>query len=102
MGGTVQIKCPNCGLFNTNADHCSNCGTLLSYKKRRELAHEEQEKKRKEREETKKKSSPSWIESGENSNYLIVRIGAKIMKSVAMIVIAIGAFFAWLFTFLAA
>ena len=102
MGDTVQIKCPNCGLFNTNADHCSNCGTLLSYKKRRELAHEAQEKKRTEREETRKQTSPSWIESGKKSENPLVRVGAHISSSVVIVVMAIGAFFAWLFTFLAA
>ena len=102
MGGTVQIKCPNCGLFNTNTDHCSNCGTLLSYKKRRELAHKAEEKKRLSRKKTKEKTTPSWIGSGEKSNYLIVRVGAKILKSITVIVIAIGAFFAWLFAFIAA
>ena len=102
MGGTVQIKCPNCGIYNTNADHCSNCGTLLSYKKRRELAHKAQEKKRKERQAAQKAASPSWIESGKNSKYLVVRLGAQFFNGIVVVVMAIGAFFAWLFTFLAA
>ena len=102
MGGTVQIKCPNCGLFNTNADYCSNCGTLLSYKKRRELAHEAQKKKRLEREEIKQKTAPSWIDSGKKSKNPIVRIGAHLMNSIVIVVMAIGAFIAWLFTFIAA
>ncbi|WP_299782133.1 hypothetical protein [uncultured Formosa sp.] len=102
MGGTVKIKCPNCGLFNTNADYCSNCGTLLSYKKRRELAHKEEQQKQKARKDAEKKASPSWIETGKKSKYLIVRLGAQFFNGIVIAVMAIGAFFAWLFTFLAA
>ncbi|WP_066223298.1 hypothetical protein [Formosa haliotis] len=102
MGGTVQIKCPNCGLFNTNADHCSNCGTLLSYKKRRELAFKQDEKNRRLRREQEKKSTPSFIESGEANKFLVIRVFTKVLKSIGVVVMAIGAFFAWLFTFLAA
>lgn len=34
----ATIKCPNCGVYNTNKDYCEHCDAVLSYKIRRELA----------------------------------------------------------------
>jgi len=39
----ATIKCPNCGVYNTNRDYCEECKTVLSYKIRRELAFKKQE-----------------------------------------------------------
>lgn len=35
--GTRMIKCPTCGIFNTNRDYCENCNTLISNDKKIEL-----------------------------------------------------------------
>ena len=34
---TRMIKCPNCGLFNTDKEYCENCNTLISNDKKREI-----------------------------------------------------------------
>ena len=34
---TRMIKCPNCGLFNTDKEYCENCKTLISNDKKREI-----------------------------------------------------------------
>lgn len=91
-----QIKCPNCGVYNTNQDYCTNCGTLLSYQKRRELAFAQDEKDRKERERIQKEKSPPFIEKYGNHRFLIVRILAKIIHSIWLGFMAIGMFIAWL------
>ena len=97
-----QIKCPNCGIYNTNKEYCTNCGTLLSHKKRRELAFVQDEKDRKERERIQKEQSPSFYERYGNHRFLIVRIFAKIIHSIWMAFMAIGMFIAWLISAIAA
>ncbi|EGV43729.1 zinc ribbon domain-containing protein [Bizionia argentinensis JUB59] len=91
-----QIKCPNCGIYNTNAEYCTNCGTLLSHIKRRELAYAEEEKNRKERERIRKEKSPSLYQKYKNHKFLIVRVFVKVMHSIWMAFMAIGMFIAWL------
>ena len=34
---TRIVKCPNCGVFNTNREYCKNCNTLISHEKKREI-----------------------------------------------------------------
>lgn len=91
-----QIKCPNCGIYNTNEDFCTSCGTLLSHKKRRELAFAQDEIDRKERERIQKEKSPGFYENYKNHKFLIVRVFAKTIHSIWMAFMAIGMFIAWL------
>lgn len=97
-----HIKCPNCGLYNTNEEYCTNCNTLLSYKKRRELAYEKSEKERRERERIQKEESPSFYEKHKDHRFLIVRVFVKVMHSIWMGFIAVGMFIAWVISAIAA
>ncbi|MBU2926942.1 hypothetical protein [Winogradskyella psychrotolerans] len=97
-----HIKCPNCGLYNTNEDYCTNCNTLLSYKKRRELTFAQDKKERRERERIQKETSPSFYEKHRDHRFLIVRVFVKIIHSIWMGFVAIGMFIAWLITAIAA
>ncbi|WP_299521506.1 hypothetical protein [Winogradskyella sp.] len=87
------VKCINCGVYNKNRDHCKNCGTLLSYKKRREQ-HIKAEKA--ERLEKAKKSPPSFIDNLQQHRYMVYRVLGWILYSGFLVVSAIGAFIAWL------
>lgn len=91
-----HIKCPNCGIYNTNEDYCTNCGTLLSHQKRRELAFAQDEKDRKERERIQREKSPSPYKKYSEHRFLVVRVFAKIIHSIWMAFMAIGMFIAWL------
>ncbi|GGW56107.1 hypothetical protein DFQ11_101573 [Winogradskyella epiphytica] len=91
-----HIKCPNCGVYNTNVDYCTNCNTLLSPKKRRELAQAKQLEERRERERIQKEKSPSFYERHKDHRFLIVRVFVKIIHSIWMGFMAIGMFIAWL------
>lgn len=97
-----HIKCPNCGLFNTNADYCENCNTPLSYKERRKLAHAQETKERLKRERIEDKKSPSFFVKYKDHRFLVVRIFVRIIHSIWTVFIAIGMFIAWLFTAIAA
>ena len=97
-----HIKCPNCGIYNTNEDYCSNCNTLLSYKIRRKLAFAQAEKERKERESKYEKDSPWFFDTYINHRFWAVRTITKILHSIWLGFLAIGAFLAWLFTAIAA
>lgn len=84
------IKCPNCGIYNKNGDYCISCGTLLSYKKRRELEFAKEEKQRLERERLRKEASPSFHEKYKDHKYFVVRAFTKITRSIWLAFIAIG------------
>jgi len=91
-----HIKCPNCGIYNTDKDYCTNCNTLLSYQKKRELAFAKEEKERKERERINKENSPSLYEKYKDHRFFLVRAFVKIIHSIWMAFMAIGMFIAWL------
>ncbi|MGY0390962.1 hypothetical protein ACW5R3_00205 [Bizionia sp. KMM 8389] len=97
-----HIKCPNCGVFSTDSDYCTNCGTLLSYKKRRKLAYEQAEKEREERQKLEKENSPSFYDKYSTHRFLIVRVFAKVTHAIWMAFMAIGMFIAWLISAIAA
>ena len=97
-----HVKCPNCGVYNTNEEYCTQCNTLLSYKKRRELAFAQDKKDRLERERLQNEASPSFYEKYKDHKFLIVRIIAKIIHSIWLAFMAIGVFIAWLITAIAA
>lgn len=99
---STHIKCPNCGVFNSNAEVCSNCQTILSHTKRRELAFQEQEKARIEKAIARSKEKPSLYERYSKHRFLVVRILAKVLQSIWLAAMAIGVFIAWIISFIAA
>ena len=97
-----NIKCPNCGVYNTNRDYCSECNTLLSYKKRRELAYKKEQDAQLERRRIEKENNPSFFEKNENHRFWVVRAFIKVIKSIWMAIMAVGVFIAWLIAAIAA
>lgn len=97
-----NIKCPNCGIYNTNRDYCSECNTLLSYKKRRELAYKKEQDAQLERRRIEKENNPSFFEKHENHRFWVVRAFIKVIKSIWMAIMAVGVFIAWLIAAIAA
>lgn len=90
-----HIKCPNCGIYNTNVDVCTSCNTPLFSKKRHELRLEKEEEKRREQERIEKEASPSFYERNKDHRFFIVRAFVKIIHSIWMGFVAIGMFIAW-------
>jgi len=93
-----EIKCPNCGIYNTNKDYCTNCNTLLSSKIRRELQFAKEAKARAEKQRIEDENSTSIIEQYTSHRFLIIRVFAKIIRSIWLGFVAIGVFIAWLVT----
>lgn len=97
----ATIKCPNCGVYNTNKDYCEHCDAVLSYKIRRELALKIEKEERLKQEAFKSKK-PAFFEKYLDHRYLLVRLGAKIIRSIWLVFMAIGIFIAWLVSAIAA
>ncbi len=93
----TTIKCPNCGVYNTDRDYCEKCQTLLSYKIRRELAIKKEKEERLKQASLKEKES-YFFEEYLNHRFLLVRIIANIFRSIWLVFVAIGMFFAWFMT----
>jgi len=96
------VKCPECGVFNTNREFCKNCGAILSSERRRELAFEKEERERQERRRLEQQENPSFYEKHKDHRYWVVRAFATVTHSIALAFIAIGTFIAWLVTAIAA
>ncbi len=99
---TKHIKCPNCGIYNTDRDYCKNCNTLLSYEKIRELEYAEEEKEREERERISEEKFPSFYDKYKDHRYLIVRLLAKTSRSIWLGFLAVGILLAWIIAAIAA
>lgn len=91
----ATIKCPNCGIYNTDRDYCEACNSVLSYKIRREIVFKKEEDARVKLEASIEKK-PSFFEKYSNHKLFLVRFLAQALRSIWMVFMAIGMFIAWL------
>ncbi len=98
---TRIVKCPNCGVFNTNKDYCKNCNTLISNQKKRELK-EAEVKQEQINEAIHKIENPSLAERLKKSPNIFYKVVGWVIYSVITVVSAIGAGLAWLIAMVAA
>lgn len=97
------IKCSNCGHFNTNRDYCENCGELINPKLKRKLADQKRVENRQEEERNRVKSNfELFIERNRNHKNIFIRLFFQLLYGIWFIIMAIGAFIAWLFAAVAA
>lgn len=96
-----MIKCPNCGVFNTNAEYCKNCGELISHQKK--IALKEEKIKQEQIEEViYDMENPNLAERLKKHKNPFYRAVGWLMYSVIMVVSAIGAGLAWFIAMVAA
>jgi uncharacterized C2H2 Zn-finger protein len=98
---TRIVKCPNCGVFNTNREYCKNCNILISHKKKREIkaAEVKQEQIDEAIEELENPNLAKRLKQSPNAFYRAI---GWIIYSVITVVSAIGAGLAWLIAMVAA
>jgi hypothetical protein len=101
MANQRIIKCSNCGVFNTNKDYCTNCNTLISNQKKREIK-EAEVKQHLINEEIYKLENPNLAQRLKKHPFILYRIIGWILYSAIMVVSAIGAGLAWFITMVAA
>jgi uncharacterized C2H2 Zn-finger protein len=101
MANQRIIKCPNCGVFNTNKDYCTNCNTLISHQKKREIK-EAKVKQHLINEEIYKLENPNLAQRLKKHPFILYRIMGWILYSAIMTVSAIGAGLAWFIAMVAA
>lgn len=101
MSVTRNIKCPNCGVFNTNKEYCENCNTLISYEKKRALK-EEEHKQTLIKEAKEKIENPNLAERLKKHPFFLYRIVGWVLYSAFLVVSAIGALLAWFIAMVAA
>ena len=101
MSITRNIKCPNCGLFNTDKEYCENCNTLISNEKKRALKEEEIKQEQID-EAIYELENPNLAERLKKHPFFLYKIVGWILYSAIMVVSAIGAFLAWFLTMVAA
>ncbi|WP_282159985.1 hypothetical protein [Ulvibacterium marinum] len=99
----INRRCPKCGKITKNSDYCNYCGTLINTNLRRKLEREERERKRQKKEEVEKPDAiTAFFEKVRNHSNPIIRVVALAFYSVWVVVLAIGAFLAYIFAYIAA
>ena len=101
MSGKRIIKCPNCGVFNTNRDYCEHCNTLISHQKKREIKEAKVKQTRIEA-AIYELENPNLAQRLKKHPFFLYRIIGWVLYSSIMIVSAIGAGLAWFITMVAA
>ncbi|MCM4167292.1 hypothetical protein KCTC52924_02875 [Arenibacter antarcticus] len=103
MGKVAYRKCSNCGTVNLDSDYCENCGELININLKRKLAREALEVKKQEEKSAKKPNAVTvfFKKALEHPN-LLIKIPAKVFYSIWVVVMSIGAFIAFLFSYIAA
>lgn len=102
MAQETYRKCANCGHLNLNRDYCEQCGALININLRRKLKREKQAETKEEEKQLEKPNVVSQYlkEKREHPNWF-VRLPAKALYSVWVVVLAIGAFLAFIFSYFA-
>jgi hypothetical protein len=79
MEEVVKRKCPKCGTWNGNEDHCTNCGELLNYTL---IRKKEDEKRVKEFSTRPPDSIDRFLNTFKNSSFILVRMVYYILYGV--------------------
>ncbi|WP_299667981.1 hypothetical protein [uncultured Polaribacter sp.] len=101
MATKRMVKCPNCGVFNTNKEYCTNCNTLISHKKKREIRAEAGKEKRV-KEAIYEKENPNLAERLKKHPNIFYKMAGWILYSAILVVSTIGAGLAWFIAMVAA
>ena len=94
MAALIQKKCPHCGTWNKDEEHCTNCGKLIDPIKLREQERLEQQKQRILL--RKPTQVDLWFERFSNSKNPLVRALYCILYSIWMVFAAIIGFILYL------
>ena len=96
-----MIKCPNCGVFNTDKEYCTNCNTLISHQKKREIKVNAVKQKEVDK-VIYEKENPNLAERLKKHSNIFYRIIGWVLYSVITVVSIIGAGLAWFIAMVAA
>ena len=96
-----MIKCPNCGVFNTNKEYCTNCNTLISHQKKREIKVAAVKQKQVDK-AIYEKENPNLAQRLKKHPFWLYRIAGWLLYSTIMVVSTIGAGLAWFIAMVAA
>ena len=102
MSKTVYRKCPNCGHVNLNSDYCTECNTLVNVNLRRKIEQKERKQKKEKDISDKPNAVTQFFEKILVHPNILVRVLARIFYSVWAVVIMIGTFLAFVFSYVAA
>jgi uncharacterized C2H2 Zn-finger protein len=94
MANSRMIKCPNCGVFNTDRDYCKNCNKLLS----QEIIRQQRLEKVQQEEIDKviyERENPNFIERMKKHPNFLYRFFGWILYSGYVTVTTIGTAIAW-------
>lgn len=94
-------KCLECGIFTANADHCKNCGALISYEKKVAIRIEKEKQERIAKEKWQLEN-PSFVIRLKQHPFFLYKIAGWILYSAFVVVSAIGAALAWFLAMVAA
>ena len=101
MANKRMIKCPNCGVFNTDKEYCTNCNTLISHQKKREIKATAAKQKEVDK-VIYERENPNLAERLKNHSNIFYRIVGWVLYSAITIVSIIGAGLAWFIAMVAA
>jgi ribosomal protein L37E len=101
MASVSHVKCPNCGVFNTNKEYCESCNTLISHQKKEVVrATQVQEKEISLAKEELEKQT--FIKKLRKHPFFLMRFFGFILHSVWIILNIIGGLVAWFVAMVAA
>ncbi|MHC5310302.1 hypothetical protein ACYSNM_09635 [Myroides sp. LJL116] len=97
------IICQNCRTENVNQDYCSNCNEIINIQLKRELAQKKVVEKRIQEEINRPPTKiEKKIQALENHSNILVRGVVRLIKGVYVVVMTIGAIFAYIISMILA
>ncbi len=101
MSAVSHVKCPRCGIFNTDKEYCTSCNMLISHQKKRETRVTNIQKKELliAQEELEKLNLADKLRK---HPFFLLKILGWILNSVWIVLNIIGGLVAWFVAMVAA
>lgn len=96
-----HVKCPNCGVFNTNKSRCESCDFLISHQEK-EATRAVEIKEKEISEAIEKIEQVNFVDRLRSHPFFLIRFLGWILNSIWIVLNIIGGLVAWFVAMVAA
>lgn len=103
MGKEVYRRCSDCGTVNVNTNYCNQCGSLVNIQVKRELERRHvSDRKEADKSLQQPNAVTVFFRRALNHPNFLIKGFARLLYSIWIVVMMVGTFIAFLFSYVAA
>lgn len=101
MSTITHIRCPNCGVFNTDKNYCESCNFLISHQEK-EATRASEVREKEMLEAIEKIEQVNFVDRLRSHPFFLIRFLGWILNSIWIVLNIIGGLVAWFVAMVAA